>query len=130
MKAKSLRELLDAGLSGVIEYSLLRSVAAAESESAPEVLDRLACHVARQYASGAMTFADADSIMNAAFSVATGEECWAEHDRTVPEATYEVYQAFDAGEFHHRGDAADVDPELQYTKPLIERFLAARENGA
>ena len=68
--------------------------------------------------------------MNAAFGVGVGEDFWEENDHTVPPIMYEVYQAFDAGEYYHHGDEKNVDPEVQYTKRLIKEFLSAHENGA
>jgi hypothetical protein len=130
MNAEPSAELINAGLSGVIGYSLLQSLAVAASVSPPEILDQLACHVAQRYACGAMSFEDADAIMNAAYSVSVTEEFWANHDRSIPPVMYEVYEAFDAGEHYHHGDACDIEPEVKYTRPLIQRFLAARENGA
>lgn len=129
MNAAPSRKLIEAGLSGVIDYALLRGVADAESKSAPEVLDELACYVALEYSNGEMSFDDADAIMNSAFSVAVSDRFWAEHDRIIPKAMYEVYLAFDAGEYDHRGDDNDVDPEIKYTKQLVERFLAGQTNG-
>lgn len=129
MNAEPPAELIGIGLSGVICYPLLKLFAVATAVTPPEILDQLACHVAQQYMSGTMSFEDADTIMNAAFSVAVTEEFLARHDRTIPPLMYEVYEAFDAGEFHHHGDASDIDPEVKYTKPLIQRFLAERENG-
>lgn len=94
------------------------------------LLDGLAVFVAVKYAAGTMSFEEADTIMNAAFGVSATEEFWAENERTIPPAMYEVYEAFDAGEYYHHDDSRDVDPELKYTKPLIEKFLAAYGNGA
>jgi hypothetical protein len=123
-------ELLAAAMAGVIDYKLLKAVATAEMTSALAILDQLACYVARQYDSGALSFEDADSIMNAAFGVGVSEDFWRDHDRIVPPMTFEVYLAFDAGEYHHHDDEKDIDPESQYTKKLIRQFLSAHQNVA
>jgi hypothetical protein len=122
-------ELLEAARGGRLEYSLVRDVAALASRPAPEILDELSCFVAERYATSDLTFEEADTIMNAAWTVCVAEEFWADYDRTIPKTTLEVYEAFDAGEYHHRGDPEDVDPELKYTKPLIEAFLSSRNRG-
>lgn len=111
-------------MAGVIDYKLLKAVAVAEATSAPAILDQLACHVAEQYDSGALSFEDADFIMNAAFGVGVSEVFWSEHDYVVPPIMQEVYLAFDAGEYHHHGDGEDIDPELKYTRRLIKQFLS------
>ncbi len=123
------RELVEAGLSGIIEYSLLARVAQAASKTPPEMLDDFACYVAQTYAAGEMSFEDADAIMNSAYGVAVSNKFWAEHDRTIPKAMFEVYEAFDAGEYYHRGDGKDVDPELKYTQSRIKQFLAKRRRA-
>ena len=120
--------LLDAALSGVIEYGLLKEAALASATSAPDVLNRLSRHVAIQYSCGAMCFYDADVIMNAVFSLGTSAPYWADHDATIPQAMFEVYCAFDQGEYHHPGDAEDVDPEVKYTQQLIAHFLADQQH--
>ena len=123
-------ELLAAARTGVFQYALLRQLSQRTSLPAPELLDELALFVAEQYAAEAIPFEEADIIMNAAWSACVSEEYWADHDRTIPTATRQVYEAFDAGEYHHPGDGPEVDPELKYTKPLIAAFLASRSNGA
>ncbi|MBW8469596.1 MAG: hypothetical protein K0M67_15130 [Thiobacillus sp.] len=130
MNATPSPELLAAALAGVIDYELLKAVAIAEATSAPAILDQLACYVAKQYDSDALSFEDADSIMNAAFGVGVSEDFWGDHDRTVPPVMFEVYQAFDAGEYHHHGDEKYIDPKIQYTKRLIREFLSAHQNDA
>ena len=123
-------DLIQAGLSGVITYELLGAIAARGATTPPKALEELALHVAQEYSNGRLSFEEADSIMNAAFAVATSAGFWAAHDRSVPSMVFEVYQAFDEGEYHHPGDAPGIEPELKYTRPLVERFLAAHKNGA
>jgi len=123
-------ELVAAAKEGVIRYELLRELARNAEVSPGALLDSLAALVATDYSNGTMTFDEADTIMNAAFGVSVTEEFWAENDRTIPPSMYEVYEAFDAGEYYHHDDPPEVDPELKYTKPLIAKFLAERANGA
>jgi hypothetical protein len=121
-------ELLAAAKEGVIRYELLRELARNAEVSPGALLDGLAALVAKDYSSETMTFIEADTIMNAAFGVSV--EFWVENDITIPPSMFEVYCAFDAGEYYHHGDPPEVDPELKYTKPLIAKFLAAHANGA
>jgi len=122
-------ELLAAARAGVVHYTLVQRVARDSSRPAPEILDELAHFVATQFAAGQMPYEEADTIMNALWSVCVSEEFWAEYDRTIPEATREVFEAFDAGEYNHQGDGPDVDPVEKYTKPLIAAYLS-EHNGA
>lgn len=34
--------------------------------------------------------------------------------------TWDIYLAFDAGEFYHEGDDRNEEPDLKYTKPFLE----------
>jgi hypothetical protein len=43
--------------------------------------------------------------------------------RGMPPFAWEVFNAFDAGEYHHSGDTPDSDPEELYTKPRIREVL-------
>ena len=130
MKTVSLANILAAGKAGAIELNQLERLAFESGMRVPDILDALAACVAREYSQSKMSFEDADTIMNAAFSVSTSPEFWAAYERTIPSAMYEVYLAFDAGEFHRPSDSEGTDPEVKYTKPLISKFLAAREKGA
>jgi hypothetical protein len=49
-----------------------------------------------------------------------------------PDRFWEVFKAFDEGEYHHSGDnRAVVDPVEKYTRPLIGEFLRkARDEGS
>lgn len=118
------RELIDAALAGGLDYTRLCDVARAEERPASDVLDELSCHVAQAYDKSEMTYQTGDVIMNAAFGVISSAQFRAEQDEALPELTFEVYQAFDEGEYFHRGDGKEVNPEEKYTKPLIKRFLS------
>jgi hypothetical protein len=130
MNDASRQQLIEAGLATGISYELLAGIARSEAMAVPDVLDELACYVANAYVQGSLSYEVAGAVMNSAFSVASSPEFLAMHDRTIPSITFEVYQAFDEGEYGHPGDDGDVDPELKYTRPLIDKFLAERNNGA
>ncbi|HEY7640591.1 MAG TPA: hypothetical protein VH814_12780 [Steroidobacteraceae bacterium] len=98
----------------VEEVKMLLSSSATSSEVA---LNALSIDVARRYMSDRLSFQLADSLMNAlwAFTV--------EHEDRIPSLLYSVYEAFDAGEYHHREDAPEIDPEKKYTRPQISQIL-------
>lgn len=123
-------ELLAAAKEGVIRYELLRELAKNAEVSPGALLDGLAALVATDYSSETITFTEADTIMNAAFGVSYTEEFLAENDDAFRSSMFEVYLAFDEGEYYHQGDPPEDDPELKYTKPLIAKYLAAHSNGA
>jgi hypothetical protein len=41
----------------------------------------------------------------------------------LPDLMCNIYDAFDAGEYQHREDPPDTDPEIKYTRPLLTKVL-------
>lgn len=75
--------------------------------------------VATSYMSGKLTFDFADRAMNELFSYS-----YTDDDRGMPDFAWQVFNAFDQGEFQHPHDSADVDPEVKYTKAILTDALA------
>jgi len=103
---------------------LLKEVAIELARAAPDLLDELSYVVASRYSANEIGFEEADVVMNALWAVCVSEEFWVDHDRTIPPITNEVFLAFDAGEYYRESDPLGTDPEVKYTKPLIDEFLA------
>ena len=82
----------------------------------PEELDQISLQIAKGYLDGIYSFTEADTVMNYIYVYLTHSELLTEEEVI----TWDVYLAFDAGEFHHRGDDLNDDPALKYTKPLLE----------
>lgn len=118
--------LLEAAQTGLVPYPLLKEIAVQTSRAAPDLLDELAYFVALQYATDKMDFKEADTIMNALWAVCVTSDLLTDYDVLIPSITDEVYLAFDAGEYYRESDPAGTDPEVKYTKPMIEAFLEAR----
>lgn len=76
--------------------------------------DEFSHYVAMCYLSGTLSFEAADRAMNELFSYSYSDE-----DRGMPDFALQVFNAFDQGEFHHRDDSHDVDPEQKYTRPIL-----------
>ena len=95
------------------EYAKLCAFAGGEAASS---WDALAIGVAQRYLRGEVTFVAADSFMNALWSFVI-------FDGQPSPVMTRVYEAFDDGEYHHPGDAPDVDPEVAYTRPLLAALL-------
>ncbi|MET3109562.1 hypothetical protein AAKU67_004486 [Oxalobacteraceae bacterium GrIS 2.11] len=96
----------------------------------PEELDQISLQIAKGYLDSTYSFTEADTVMNDIYVYLT-------HSGLLTEAeviTWDVYLAFDAGEFHHRGDDLSEDPRLKYTKPLLEiavkKYTDCRESDA
>ena len=130
METVLLAHILAAGKAGIIKLDLLERVASELGIQAPDLLNDLATCIAHEYSQKKLSFDDADAIMNAAFSASTSPEFLAAYERAIPSAMYEVYLAFDAGEFRRPTDSDSTDPEIKYTKPLIAKFLASGTEDA
>ena len=88
--------------------------------------DAFALHVAKAYMAGELGFEVADRAMNELYSYS-----YYDADRGMPEIAWAIFNAFDSGEFCHRGDSPDVDPELKYTRAQLAQVLDSicRVNG-
>ncbi|AJQ94822.1 hypothetical protein [Gynuella sunshinyii] len=80
--------------------------------------------LAQSYREQRYDFAFCDNAANWLFGFMTDETFLASNNNTLPSPAYDVYLAFDAGEYHHRGDDKDVVAEEKYTKPLILEILS------
>lgn len=120
--------LLEAAQSGCVPYALLKDTAIQAARTVPDLLDELSYFVASQYSADKMDFEKADAVMNALWAVCVSKEFWADYDRTIPLVTNAVYLAFDAGEYYRESDPPGTDPEVKYTKPLIDAFLAEHDH--
>src|SRR5665213_1100407 len=78
--------------------------------------DQVAIHLARGFHRSELTFEFCDAIVNDIFGVVTSAEGdW-------PALFYQVYCAFDEGEYEHR-DRPDEDPVEVYTRPYITQIV-------
>jgi hypothetical protein len=85
-------------------------------------LNSIALALAQRYDSGLMDFAACDSMVNALHGW-----CLLSRHCILPEPTYQVFLAFNEGEYHHNKDPHDVDPESKYTRPMIKAVLRGRD---
>jgi hypothetical protein len=75
--------------------------------------------VASEYLASRLSFEAADRAMNRLYTFS-----YVDKDRGMPRLAWEVFDAFDEGEYQHNGDPEDTDPEVKYTKPKIEQIVA------
>jgi hypothetical protein len=80
--------------------------------------DAFARRVAEEYWAGRLSFNDADGAMTELYSYSYFDE-----NGDMPPFAWEVFEAFDEGEYYHHGDSRDWDPEDVYTKPMIRKAL-------
>jgi hypothetical protein len=79
--------------------------------------DQIAIYLARGFHNSELTFEFCDAIVNDIFGIVTSVEGdWSD-------LFYQVYCAFDEGEYEHRG-RPDEDPVEVYTRPYITQIVA------
>ena len=91
------------------------------SLSLTETFDCFGTQLAKMYDQGVLNYEFCDSLVNIAWSD------WLdpfndEKGNTWPSDFYEVYEAFDAGEYYRNDDKSD-DPIADHTNPMIQDFL-------
>ena len=92
----------------------------AETGSSKERLwEAVAGELALGFSEDTLSYNFCDDLANLMFGWLDDDSNWP----GVPDFFMRVYLAFDAGEYRHRGDAEDVDPEVKYTRPLIAEIV-------
>jgi hypothetical protein len=81
--------------------------------------NEVALRVARRFDDGRMPYEDADAVMNMLWLVMT-KRAVEEPGLALAETAFEIYEAFDAGEYDHRDGR---DPVAAFTRPLIRDIL-------
>ena len=77
--------------------------------------------IAKLYIKNEIKFELADGAMNYIFGFMTDDIFMNFSGNYIPSPAIDIYDAFDAGEYHHSGDSDDICPIEKYTKPhLIE----------
>ncbi|MGR3624276.1 hypothetical protein [Pseudophaeobacter sp.] len=82
-----------------------------------EALHEIALTVAQNYHDQSIKYDAADRIKNCLWPVFLAKTT------DLPSPFWDVFEAFDAGEFHRKADKSD-DPIKEYTDPMIAQILA------
>lgn len=83
-----------------------------------DLYDQLAIELARGFHASDLSFEFCDTVVNEIHSVILFK------NEQRPHFFWEVYLAFDSGEYYHDGNR-DEHPAEAYTRPQIERILGA-----
>ena len=95
------------------------------SVSLEEFCDSFAHRVATRFVDEDVSFESADAAINR-----LNGYCLHALGTTPPQFAWQVFLAFDSGEFVHEGDAPDDIPQVKHTLPEIRALLAkARPRG-
>ena len=116
-----LKENLDA--EGLVEFSAVEKNYISKFESPMDMVNEISLELAKAYKKGVVTYGLADYLMNQIYSYMLQDSFLNASGNSLPSPAYDVYDAFDSGEWHRSNDAKDVDPVRKYTNPAIERVL-------
>ncbi len=96
-------------------------VIAQRADGFEDACNRLSVRTAERLVDGELSFHAADGVMNWVWSYITAALV---DGALLPEPALSIYDPIDAGEYHHPGDGAEVDPVERYTMPALRRILA------
>ena len=84
--------------------------------SRSQLFDEIAKCLALGFNTSALSFEFCDMVVNDLFGLVTSTS------GPIPQLFWEVYLAFDEGEYYH-GNNRDEDPVEAYTRPMIARIV-------
>jgi hypothetical protein len=101
----------------------LKQCTGAQGEVIPDRFDAIAIKLARGYHYGLLSYGFCDGVVNLLVG-RLYSDALADRD-TWPDLFWEIYLAFDQGEYFRIGER-DVDPAEKYTRPLIAEIVASK----
>ncbi|WP_100641512.1 hypothetical protein [Marinobacter salexigens] len=104
------------------EYSTILEFCTATRTMPEQFCNDYAVWVAKGFYEERLTYEFCDGAMNYLWGFMTTPPVFGE-DKNIPEPAFEIYRAFDEGEYHHQGDPSAIDPVEKYTKPLVEELF-------
>ena len=113
----TLLELIQAAHSKGIEPQQMETVALELGVTVEELADLVARTIAVDYLNGDIPWAFGDKVMNSLYGWAYGPI-----DIGLSEFAWDVYIAFDEGEYIHKGEPRDLPSDYR-TLPLIKQAL-------
>jgi hypothetical protein len=108
---------------GLISYQ--EFARSAESTDLISFVNEFSLEVARKFSNNELDYELCDGAMNYLFGFMTDKVFLKQSNNFIPSPALDIYDAFDAGEYNHRGDSRDVDPVTKYTIPSIKEILSS-----
>ena len=112
--------LVPTAIDGSLTRRDVEGVAAEGSRTSADVYNALLTHVAREFLAGRLGFWNADAAANTVWVLITDEMSDFGHGYPMPQPAFDIFEAFDAGEYDH-GDG--TDPIESITKPRLRQIL-------
>jgi|SRR6476469_7801716 len=106
----------------ILDMSRVSDILNNPKEFPVSLVEELSIKTALKYWEGNLHFEDADCIVNNLYFFWVCNEYFVTKF-SFPDAAWECFLAFDAGEFHHPNDDSSINPEEKYTRPLVKKLL-------
>lgn len=107
-----------------LEYDEVVTFTERHGLSLVDFVNAFALELAKGYRQQDYNFEFSDNAINWLFGFMTHDvfssTCTCED---LPSPAFDVYLAFDEGEYNHPSDSADVDPIEKYTNPALDDIL-------
>lgn len=124
----TLEQILNQASDYELDYGVAVDFAGSKKQSLVEFVNDFAITLAKGYQNDQYDFKFGDGAANWLFGFMTDEVFLSSNNNTLPSPAYDVYLAFDEGEYHHRGDSDDVVAEFKYTKPRVNEILSGNHS--
>jgi hypothetical protein len=93
-----------------------------------EFLDQFSIQIAKKYLSGELDFSFCDHIMNNIFGFMTTDEEFYKLNNIDEGPAFNIYLAFDRGEYYHSEEERNIIPADKYTKPDLIKLIKELES--
>ncbi|MGB0900043.1 MAG: hypothetical protein ACPGSN_12365 [Psychrobium sp.] len=94
-----------------------------EGDDLANFINSFSMTVAQQFMADNIDFDVADGAINYVWDFMINDVFGTQEGNSVPSPAYDIYDAFDMGEYHHSGDPKNVCPVEKYTKPYLDEIL-------
>jgi hypothetical protein len=93
-----------------------------------ELCDSVSLKIAQEYLQGKLDYTYCDEVMNGVFHLMLEDVFLKANNNAFSEFAYDVFLAFDAGEYRHSGDDKSIVSSEKYTKPRVIKILQKYES--
>ncbi|WP_153912778.1 hypothetical protein [Shewanella sp. TC10] len=122
----NLEHILSQASEDELDFDVAVEFAKSKSMTLVEFVNLFAITLAKGYKEQVYDFEFSDSAANWLFGFLTEDVFLSSNNNALPSPAYDVYLAFDEGEYHHDGDSDEVVAEEKYTKPQIDQILSVK----
>lgn len=121
----SLEDMVRSAVGSDLTDEQVDEVAASSGTDRAGAFNAIMVCLADLFLRGELGFWDADDVANSVWPLMLDHAT--ARDVAFPSPAYEIYEAFDAGEWDH-GDK-EQDPVEKFTRPLLREILENRSSG-